>query len=83
MVVVRIELWSGGSQKEARTIGIVTIANDGEGDAEIGNYDVSLSHAGRFFGRPGAWKTGRVSGFRRSLSPYHLLLRALRACSIG
>lgn len=80
MIVVKIELWPLGNQAKARTLGVVNIANDGTGDLEKGNYKVALSHAGKYFGKPGAYKSGEVKGFKRALSPYHLLLRALQAC---
>jgi len=80
MIVVKIELWPLGDQSKARTLGIANIANDGTGDPSNGNYKVALSHAGKFFGKPGVYKSGEVKNFNRSLSPYHLLMRALQAC---
>lgn len=80
MIVVRVELWPGGRKAEARLLGTATITNDGTGTPELGNYDVALSHSGRYVGRPGAWKRGRVERHpRERLSPYHLVLRALEA----
>lgn len=78
MVVVKIELWPKGDESKATPIAIARITNDGTGTAELGNYAVSLSHAGKFFGRPGAWKTGRVLRFNRTWSPYHLVYYALK-----
>jgi hypothetical protein len=80
MIVVRIELWPGGDEGRKRLIGQARIANDGSGTAEVGNYDVRLSHSGVYADRPGTWKRGRVEGHRRSLSPYHLVIKALDAC---
>jgi len=80
MVVCKIEIWPHGDQSKARPLGQVVIINDGEGTPERGNYDVALSHGGIFYGRKGAWKTGRVLQHLRKLSPYHLLLSALKAC---
>lgn len=82
MVVVRIELWPGGDREKASPLGVVFIANDATGNEAWGAYDVTLSHAGKFFGRRGAYRRGRVEGFRRTLSPYHLVARALAACGI-
>lgn len=83
MLVVRIELWPHGDHLKSRTLGVVTIVNDGTGTSEFGNYDVTLSHAA---GVPEhlkqaspCYKVGRVSGFLRKLSPYHLVLRALKS----
>ena len=79
MVVVKIELWPGGDESKCRTIGIAKIANDCTGDSERGNYRVELSHSGSYFGRPGVWRRGRVFDHLRRLSPYHLVLDALKA----
>lgn len=79
MVVVTVELWPFGDETKKRPLGRVEIENDATGDADRGNYVVRLAHAGRFFGKPGWWKTGGVKGFARHLSPYHLLLGALAA----
>ncbi len=79
MVVVKIELWPGGDQSKARTLGMAMITNDGSGDVATGSYDVELSHSGRYFGRPGCWRRGEVKNHDRQLSPYHLVLSALRA----
>lgn len=82
MVVAKIELWPHGVQDKAKPLGVVMIANDGQGDAEHGSYDVALSHAGKYWGKPGAWKSGHIERYRRTLSPYHLVARALAACGI-
>ena len=76
MVKVTIELCN---ETESRLLGIIAIRNDGTGTPDIGNYEVALSHAGKYIGRPGAWKQGHVKGYRRSLSPYHLVKMALEA----
>lgn len=77
MIVVKIELWPHGLRAKAREIGRVVIANDGSGTAESGNYQVALSHAGIYGDKPGAWKSGTVTGHRRNLSPYHLVRAAI------
>lgn len=81
-VVVRIELWPDGDHNKARPLGTVIISNDGTGTPSIGNYDVVLTHGGKYVARKGAWRSGKVLHFRRLLSPYHLVLRALAACRI-
>jgi hypothetical protein len=78
MVVVKIEIWPRGEESEAKTIAVARIANDGTGTTSHGNYAVSLSHSGKFYGRPGPWKTGRVQKFNRLWSPYHLVFYALK-----
>lgn len=83
MIVVKIELWPGGFREKARTLGTVVIANNGEGDAERGNYDAALSHAGKFAGKIGCWKSAEVRGHLRRLSPYHLVARAISLCLGG
>ena len=80
MVVVSIELWPHGDQKRARPLGVALITNDGTGDKVAGNYEVKLSHSGKYIKKPGAYKTGTVKNHRRSLSVYHLIYKALKAC---
>ncbi len=80
MIVVKMELWPGGDKSKARPLGVIMIANDGTGDAESGDYLVEASHAGKYFGkRKEPYKSGKVKGFLRGLSPYRLLYRALKA----
>jgi hypothetical protein len=81
MVVCKIELWRGGDPDDVVDLGNITIINDGTGTIELGNYDIYLSHAGDFREKEGYWKTGKCS-YRRTLSPYHLILNALKACGI-
>lgn len=79
-VVIKIELWPHGDQAQARPLGGLIIDNDGTGDAVFSNYNVTAMHAGMYFGkRKEPFKTGKVLNFRRSLSPYRLLCRALHA----
>lgn len=77
MVVVKIQLWPMGDESKSKTIGVCKIANDGTGTKDHGNYNVALSHSGKFFGRPGVWKSGRLLNHKRTLSPFHLVLKAL------
>lgn len=77
MVVVRIELWPGGDESKARSLGTATITNNASGNDVNGNYDVALSHSGIYIDRPGVWRTGKVIGHCRDLSPYHLVAKAL------
>lgn len=80
MIVVYIELWPGGDEEKKRLLGSLILTNDGTGTKKEGNYKVVASHAGIFFGkRKEPFKTGRVTGFVRKLSPYRLVCRALRA----
>lgn len=82
MVVVKIELWPHGDQTRRRMLGEMRITNDGEGDEDIGNYNVQLRHSGRYWGKGGNWRTGKIVGFMRNMSPYHLVVAALQACKI-
>lgn len=83
MVVVKIELWPNGDETKSKPLGIMTMSNDGTGSNKYGNYSVQLSHAGMFFGkRKEPWKSGKVKNFLRTASPYHLVSKALKACSI-
>lgn len=80
MVVVKIELWPKGDEKKARPLGTIIIANNATGDAQHGNYDVSASHAGIYYGkRKEPYKTAKVTGFPRKWSPYKLVAWALKA----
>lgn len=80
MVVVKLELWPQGDASKAQPIGEVRITNDGSGSAARGNYAVDLAHSGRYFGKPGVWRKGRVEGYDRvGLSPYHLVLAAIES----
>lgn len=79
MVVVKIELWPCGQESKKRDLGFAIISNDGTGDKKRGNYAVALSHAGKFLDKKkGTWKKGRVENHKRSLSPYHLVCKALK-----
>ena len=80
MVVVKIELWPGGMEEKARILGICSISNDLSGNKDFGNYKVELSHAGKYILRKGMWKKGQLKHHRRSLSPYHLVYAAIKAC---
>lgn len=81
MIVVKMELWPGGDETRARGLGTIIIANDGTGTGEVGHYNATASHAGKYFEKRGGeiWKKGRVVNFARSLSPYRLLSRVLKA----
>jgi len=82
MVVVKIEIWPHGEQKNARDLGSIIICNDGTGSKDLGSYNIAVSHGGRYWGKPGVWKSGRLKNYRRSLSPYHLIAKALAVCGI-
>jgi hypothetical protein len=78
MIVVKVELWPRGDKTKKRMLGKVFITNIG-GDVDLGTYKVEAAHAGIYYGRKGFFKTGKVIGFPRRLSPYRLLCRALKA----
>ncbi len=82
MVVVKIEMWPHGDESKAYPLGQINIANDDTGTESSGNYKAELLHAGRYWGKPGAYRTGQIKGFPRALSPYHLIARVLGACGI-
>jgi hypothetical protein len=80
MIVVKIEVWPHGDRQQARLIGSCVIVNNETGSAEKGNYEVGLSHSGIYYGkRKGLWKKGTLTGHLRSLSPYHLVMRAIQS----
>jgi hypothetical protein len=80
MVVVKIEIWPCGDESKAREIGRMNIINDATGDNTIGNYKYELLHGGIYQGRAGFYKEGRIVGFLRAMSPYHLVLKVLKSC---
>lgn len=86
MVVVKIELWPHGDHSRSSILGVVIITNDGTGSVDFGNYDVTLSHTAgvseQAKNKP-YYKKGNVTGFLRKLSPYHLVLRALKSALDG
>ncbi len=64
MLVVKVELWSGGDRSRKKLLGTGIIANDGTGNSRVGNYDAA-------YGPGGAPKAGqchgaRVVGFKRN-----------------
>lgn len=82
MIVVRIELWPGGSSIRKKHLGTAIIANDATGNAYLGNYRVWFSKRGddKLDFRSRAWRKGEVIGFpRRRLGAWDLLYRALHA----
>lgn len=44
MIVVRIELWPGGSKTTARELACMAIANTGAGNCDVGDYTYAISH---------------------------------------
>lgn len=80
MIVVTIEIWPFGNPVKRKLLGVAKICNDLTGDEKYGNYTVHLSHAGKYLNtKKGTWKSGKVEHHRRSLSPYHLVCKALKA----
>ena len=80
MIIVKIEICPYGDHTAAHQIGEIRIFNDQLGSEHISDYDVELMNSGSHWTRGGVWKRGFVEGFRRTLSPYHLVLLALQAC---
>lgn len=75
MLRVKIELWPGGQEANKRDMGTLTIANDGSGDQDMGNYAFSISK----WENKGIWKQGEVKGFNRiKFGAWDLLFRVLR-----
>jgi len=74
---VTVELLPGGDESQADHRGTATIANDGTGTENLGNYTVTLFGTGE---PNGIWKRGRVLGFPRGrLGVWDLLYLALRS----
>jgi len=84
MIVIKVELWSGGSEENAEEIGRTYITNDGTGSISRGNYDVEVCRRGTkekpSQGGRGT-REGRVENFpRKSYSIWRLVVRALLQC---
>jgi hypothetical protein len=79
MLVIRIELWSGGRQDKKKDLGMLFIVNTGSGTKSLGNYEVMLSK----WGHPDVpWRVGSVAGFDRLRgSPWDLMRRAIIAAT--
>jgi hypothetical protein len=83
MIVVKLEMWPLGNEEKKYPLGEIRIMNDGKGDfPHYGNYKVDVKHGGKFVGKKGSYRKGFVEKFKRTLSPYHLLARALKSCNI-
>ncbi len=75
MLKVRITLHKA-TTGETEEIGLINIANTGEGTPKIGKYRAVLFTKGN---KPRIWKTALVEGFPRTrLQAYDLLYRVLR-----
>jgi hypothetical protein len=90
MLMVKIEMWPHGDSSRKRDLAAIAIGNVG-GDAETGDYEYLVSHqidsayARDWCGHEafaahgqGAWKRGKVTGFKRSLGAVRLLQTVLR-----
>lgn len=82
MIVIRMEMWPGGSPERKYLLGSAIIANDGTGTQTVGHYRVRIGRRGvdtplKPFTKP--WKTGVVTNFpRMRLGAWDLLYRALK-----
>jgi len=88
MLVVRIELWPFGDEKEKREIGRTYIYNDGKGSQHRGNYKVRVSRKDKLEPEErrdivegkGFARIGSVTDYpRTSYNVWRLVLRALRS----
>lgn len=77
MIRVTVELVSAVDASRNRTLGVMEIANDGKGDAEVSNYDVVL-HAE--YTPAGIGRQCRVEGFRRQRQSVWSLIGAALKC---
>jgi len=75
MIRITIELLPKGDERHRRHLGSAWIVNDGTGDDQYGNYEITLSKWGQP-NRP--WKRGIVRGFPRNrFGPWDLLALGL------
>jgi len=83
MIVIKVELWPGGSEKNAQEIGRTYIANDGSGDEDRGNYNGYVCRRGTKERPPNGTYTreGRVEDYpRKSYNVWRLVIRMLKKC---
>ena len=75
MLVIKIELWPGGYEREAKEIGRAYLWNDGTGTETVGNYKGKILRKGS---QTKVWREGRVLNFpRKRLKAWDLLKRFL------
>lgn len=80
MIYVRMELWPSSQKDKAKLLGEAYIANTGEGNTDVGEYQVELMKSPAYSKKPGIWKRGFVKGFKRlKYGPWDLLFLALIA----
>src|SRR5262245_34111022 len=79
MIVVKVELWPGGSEARKRSLGIAFIVNDGTGTKALGNYNVML---GKMRDATQAYRIGKLKGWPRRGSPWNLLMLAFGAAEM-
>ncbi len=78
MIKVTMELWPFGEEKYKTHLGTAIIGNDATGTVTSGNYNITLSKAGKGM-EDAVWKRGRVEGFKRKKKlAWDLLYLALR-----
>jgi hypothetical protein len=78
MIVAKIEYWPYGNQAKAEQIAFITIANDGSGTTEDGNYNVVVADTSRD-DKEHELITGRVEAYPRTVGrAIDLLFRELR-----
>lgn len=89
MLVVRVYIWPFGDRSRERLLQEATVVNVG-GDGERGDYDVALSEPGSGFapdakapGEKSVWRRAKVKRHDRTLSPAHLIAKALKAALKG
>ncbi len=77
MLIVKIEMWPGGAEEEAQTVGIMQIVNDESGSYGKGNYDARIL---KWEKTDESWKEGRIDAFPRAkLGHWDLVYRALKS----
>lgn len=88
MLVIKIEMWPGGSFSRRREIGRMYIANTGEGTLDRGEYVAKVCRKGshesddpRHFEKGPFTRTGEVKDYpRKSYNVWRLVTRALKSC---
>jgi hypothetical protein len=85
VIVVRVERWPDGvdhtdpaNAKRSTVLARAEIRNDGTGDRELGNYEVTVYDPAPYYALRGGTLSGEVRGFpRRKLGVWDLVHRAL------
>jgi hypothetical protein len=80
MIVLKLELWRGGNEKDKIELGRTFITNTG-GTQDLGDYEVRVCRRGMSKYEGPHTRTGNVSQYPRlKFNVWRLVIRALKDC---